>query len=94
MTHPYIPNAEPGVRAEMLAAIGASSVEDFYADIPADLRLDRPLDLPAPFTAERDLVRHMKGLFGRNTDTEEERRAVRADQDPSASCGAVVIAQH
>ncbi|NUP83768.1 MAG: aminomethyl-transferring glycine dehydrogenase subunit GcvPA [Nonomuraea sp.] len=71
MTHPYIPNAEPGVRAEMLAAIGVSSVEEFYADIPADLRLDRPLDLPAPFTAERDLVRHMKGLFGRNVDTEE-----------------------
>ncbi|YCK35029.1 aminomethyl-transferring glycine dehydrogenase subunit GcvPA [Actinomadura sp. ATCC 39365] len=71
MTHPYIPNAEPGVRAEMLAAVGASSVEEFYADIPAELRLDRPLDLPAPFTAERDLVRHMKGLFARNTDTEE-----------------------
>ncbi|RSN07464.1 aminomethyl-transferring glycine dehydrogenase subunit GcvPA [Nonomuraea sp. WAC 01424] len=71
MTHPYIPNAEPGVRAEMLAAVGASSVDEFYADIPAELRLDRPLDLPAPFTAERDLVRHMKGLFDRNTDTEE-----------------------
>ncbi|MFI9592446.1 aminomethyl-transferring glycine dehydrogenase subunit GcvPA [Nonomuraea sp. NPDC052265] len=71
MTHPYIPNAEPRVRAEMLAAVGASSVEEFYADIPAELRLDRPLDLPAPFTAERDLVRHMKGLFARNTDTEE-----------------------
>ncbi|MGW6495206.1 aminomethyl-transferring glycine dehydrogenase subunit GcvPA [Nonomuraea angiospora] len=71
MTHPYIPNAEPGVRAEMLAAIGASSVEDFYADIPAELRLARPLDLPAPFTAEHDLVRHMKGLLDRVTDTEQ-----------------------
>ncbi|NRQ33870.1 aminomethyl-transferring glycine dehydrogenase subunit GcvPA [Nonomuraea sp. NN258] len=71
MTHPYIPNAEPGVRAEMLAALGVSSVEEFYADIPADLRLDRPLDLPAPFTAERDLVRHMRSLFARTTDTEE-----------------------
>ncbi|MGW2158065.1 aminomethyl-transferring glycine dehydrogenase subunit GcvPA [Nonomuraea sp. NPDC001699] len=71
MTHPYIPNAEPRVRAEMLAAVGASSVEEFYADIPAELRLDRPLDLPAPFTAERDLVRHMKGLFARTVDTEE-----------------------
>ncbi|GAA2658386.1 MULTISPECIES: aminomethyl-transferring glycine dehydrogenase subunit GcvPA [Nonomuraea] len=71
MTHPYIPNAEPGVRAEMLAAIGASSVEEFYADIPADLRLARPLDLPEPLTAEHDLVRHMKGLFDRVTDTEE-----------------------
>ncbi|WP_327090080.1 aminomethyl-transferring glycine dehydrogenase subunit GcvPA [Nonomuraea sp. NBC_01738] len=68
MTHPYIPNAEPGVRAEMLAAIGASSVEEFYADIPASLRLQRPLDLPAPFVAEYELKRHMKGLFDRNVD--------------------------
>ncbi|WP_214323185.1 aminomethyl-transferring glycine dehydrogenase subunit GcvPA [Nonomuraea sediminis] len=66
MTHPYIPNAEPGVRAEMLAAIGAESVEEFYADIPAELRLGRQLELPAPFVAEQDLIRHMDGLFGRN----------------------------
>ncbi|MFI6323540.1 aminomethyl-transferring glycine dehydrogenase subunit GcvPA [Nonomuraea sp. NPDC050556] len=68
MTHPYIPNAEPRVRAEMLEAIGATSVEEFYADIPAALRLDRPLDLPAPFAAEYELKRHMKGLFGRNVE--------------------------
>ncbi|GII62506.1 glycine dehydrogenase [Sphaerisporangium krabiense] len=71
MTHPYIPNAEPGVRAEMLAAIGAARVEDFYADIPPELRLDRPLDLPEPFVAEHDLVRHMRSLLGRDTGTEE-----------------------
>ncbi|GHH67156.1 putative glycine dehydrogenase (decarboxylating) subunit 1 [Streptosporangium violaceochromogenes] len=71
MTHPYIPNAEPGVRAEMLAAIGAESVEDFYADIPAELRLDRPLNLPEPMASEYELVRHMRGLLSRNTDTTE-----------------------
>ncbi|GAA4077202.1 aminomethyl-transferring glycine dehydrogenase subunit GcvPA [Nonomuraea soli] len=68
MTHPYIPNAEPGVRARMLAEIGVDSVEEFYADIPAGLRLARPLDLPAPFTAEQDLVRHMRGLFAKNVE--------------------------
>ncbi|WP_406299910.1 aminomethyl-transferring glycine dehydrogenase subunit GcvPA [Embleya sp. NBC_00888] len=71
MTHPYIPNAEPAVRAEMLAAIGVESVEDFYTDIPAALRLNRPLDLPAPMSSEHELVRHMRGLLGRNTDTTE-----------------------
>ncbi|MFI1579940.1 aminomethyl-transferring glycine dehydrogenase subunit GcvPA [Embleya sp. NPDC020630] len=71
MTHPYIPNAEPAVRAEMLAAIGVESVEDFYADIPAALRLNRPLDLPAPITSEHELVRHMGALLARNTDTTE-----------------------
>ncbi|MFJ8744025.1 aminomethyl-transferring glycine dehydrogenase subunit GcvPA [Embleya sp. NPDC127516] len=71
MTHPYIPNAEPAVRAEMLAAIGVESIEDFYTDIPAALRLNRPLDLPAPMNSETELVRHMRGLLGRNTDTTE-----------------------
>lgn len=71
MTHPYIPNAEPRVRAAMLAAVGAGSVEEFYADIPAELRLDRPLDLPAPMASEYELVRHMRGLLDRNTHTAE-----------------------
>ncbi|GAA1179009.1 glycine dehydrogenase subunit 1 [Kitasatospora gansuensis] len=71
MTHPYIPNAGPAARAAMLAEIGASSVEEFYGDIPADLRLARPLDLPAPFADEQGLVRHLRGLLARNTDTTE-----------------------
>ncbi|MFE2722079.1 aminomethyl-transferring glycine dehydrogenase subunit GcvPA [Kitasatospora sp. NPDC059327] len=71
MTHPYIPNAGPETRAAMLAAIGASSVAEFYGDIPADLRPARPLDLPAPFADEQGLVRHLRGLLARNTDTTE-----------------------
>ncbi|MFD5085304.1 aminomethyl-transferring glycine dehydrogenase subunit GcvPA [Kitasatospora sp. NPDC058406] len=71
MTHPYIPNAGPEARAAMLAEIGASSVAEFYGDIPADLRPGRPLDLPAPFADEPGLVRHMRGLLARNTDTTE-----------------------
>ena len=35
-----------------LAATGADSVEDFYADVPDDLRLHRPLDLPPALVAE------------------------------------------
>ncbi|GAA3441570.1 aminomethyl-transferring glycine dehydrogenase subunit GcvPA [Planomonospora venezuelensis] len=69
MTHPYIPNAEPGVRAEMLAAVGAASVEELYAPIPAALRLDRPLDLPEAMASEQELVAHMRALLGRDTDT-------------------------
>ena len=41
-------------------------VDEFYADVPAELRLDRPLDLPAPFAAEQDLVRHVEGLLAKN----------------------------
>ena len=55
----------------MLAAVGAASVDEFYADVPADLRLDRPLDLPAPFVAEQDLVRHVEGLLAKNVSTRQ-----------------------
>ena len=51
--HPYIPNSEPRVKAAMLAAIGAADIEELYDAIPPTLRLDRPLDLPAPADARR-----------------------------------------
>lgn len=69
--HPYIPNAIPEVRAAMLAAIGAASVEEFYADVPESIRLRRPLDLPAPVGSEAELVRHVEGLLARNVSTRE-----------------------
>ncbi|RZU66316.1 glycine dehydrogenase subunit 1 [Microterricola gilva] len=67
--HPYIPNTAPATKAAMLAAVGAESIEEFYVDVPAEIRLGRALDLPAPFTAEADLTRHVEGLLGRNTPT-------------------------
>ena len=68
--HPYVPNAAPPIKAGMLAAIGASSIEELYADIPDSLRLKRPLDLPPPLASEADLVRHMDGILARNRTTE------------------------
>lgn len=41
----YVPNAA-AVREQMLRQIGAGSVEELFGDIPAALRLDRPLNLP------------------------------------------------
>jgi glycine dehydrogenase subunit 1 len=69
--HPYIPNSVPEIKREMLAAVGAGSVEEFYADVPESIRLRRPLDLPAAFRSEAELVRHVGGLLGRNTPTTE-----------------------
>lgn len=69
--HPYIPNTAPESRAAMLEAVGAESVEEFYADVPASLRLNRPLDLPAPLVAEQDLARHVRGILASNRSTEE-----------------------
>ena len=69
--HPYIPNTAPEVRRAMLDAVGAESVDEFYADVPDELRLDRALELPAPLVAEQDLARHVRGLLAKNRSTDE-----------------------
>lgn len=71
MPHPYIPNSAPDVRAEMLAAIGVSSVEDLYAPIPADLRFKGRLPLEEGIPEEARLRRHVEGILRRNTPATE-----------------------
>lgn len=65
-THPYIPNSVPAVRAAMLQAVGASSTEEFFADIPAALRMQGPLAIPAAQLSEARLKRHIDGLLRKN----------------------------
>jgi glycine dehydrogenase subunit 1 len=64
--HPYIPNSVPSVKHEMLRAVGAQTVDDFYEDVPQDLRLDEPMDLPPPLPSEYALRRHVEGLLATN----------------------------
>jgi glycine dehydrogenase subunit 1 len=58
-------------REEMLAAIGASSVEELFTDIPAGVRLGRELDLEPPLS-EQELTRHLEELAARNVDATRE----------------------
>ncbi len=69
--HPYIPNSAPAVRRAMLEAVGVESIDELYASVPAELRLDRLLDLPPALTDEISLKRHVSGLLDRNTATSE-----------------------
>src|SRR5437868_8286263 len=55
----------PADQAAMLAKIGAKSVEDLFAPIPAGLRLGRPLDIP-PALPEMELTRHIASLAAKN----------------------------
>ena len=48
-------NSTAAARQEMLAAIGAKSVAELFAQIPADHRLRRPLDLPPALASEAEL---------------------------------------
>jgi glycine dehydrogenase subunit 1 len=72
IVYPYIPNSEPTVKAEMLHAVGASSVEEFFADIPESIRFKGKLDLPDPLLSEYDLVQHVEGLLAKNQTSREK----------------------
>ena len=43
MVYPYIPNSEPKIKELMLKEIGVKNVEEFYEDIPENLRLQKSL---------------------------------------------------
>jgi glycine dehydrogenase subunit 1 len=64
----YIPHTDEDVR-QMLAAIGVDSVDRLFAEIPAALRLQRPLDLPRPLS-EPELLRDFSRLAAGNATTE------------------------
>ncbi len=49
----------------MLDAVGAATLDELFDQIPAKLRLGRPLDLPPPLT-EIELESHLRGLAARN----------------------------
>jgi glycine dehydrogenase subunit 1 len=71
IVHPYIPNSAPGVQAQMLREVGATSMEDFYEDIPQELRFQGLLNLPEPLPSEYALRRHVESLLHKNTTTNQ-----------------------
>ncbi len=71
VVHPFIPNSEPRVKKEMMETVGATSMEEFYADVPEKLRLRTKMNLPKALLSEYELVRHMEGLLDKNKTTRE-----------------------
>src|SRR6185437_6544497 len=55
----------------MLAAIGVSSVEELFRDIPEGVRFERELDI-GPALSEQELSRHLEELAARNVDSGKE----------------------
>jgi glycine dehydrogenase subunit 1 len=58
-------------REQMLAEIGVASVDELFADLPAGVRLDRPLELPGGMT-EPAVYERLAELASRNTSAEDE----------------------
>lgn len=63
-THRYIPNASQDI-AEMLRVIGVDSIERLFESIPQNVKLDRLLDIPGPWS-EVESRRWFRALAGRN----------------------------
>src|SRR4051794_25472557 len=55
----------------MLAAIGVDSIDDLFADIPENLRLDRPIELPDG-KPEQEVNAYLRALSERNVSAEDE----------------------
>ncbi len=66
---PYIPHTEKDIR-EMLNAVGAASVEELFKPIPDNLRLKKPLNLPAPL-AEQELFQELLSVSKKNATVDE-----------------------
>ena len=60
----YLPKS-PAEREQMLAEIGAASIDDLFAVIPAEYRLDRDLDVPRQM-AESEIIDYFKAAADKN----------------------------
>jgi glycine dehydrogenase subunit 1 len=61
----YLPK-NPSERQEMLAAIGALSIEELFASIPAKFRLKEPLHLPGPLS-EMEIIDYFRARGAENS---------------------------
>ena len=68
--HPYMANSGPALKQEMLDAIGATDVDELYAQIPESHRLRGELRLPPAMTSEVELSRHLRDVLARNATCE------------------------
>lgn len=62
---PYFFNTPDDIAA-MLKAVGALSIDELFASVPDELRLQRPLDIP-PALSEMELSQHLQALAAKNS---------------------------
>jgi len=68
--HPYIPNSAEAARRALLEELGIESVEDLYADIPQEVRLERKLNLPEALS-EAQVKRRVLSILSKNRSCDE-----------------------
>jgi glycine dehydrogenase subunit 1 len=70
VSHPFLSLTDED-REAMLGAIGVSSVDELFEQVPEGVRLRRDLDLE-PALSEPELVAHMEELASRNVSSRDE----------------------
>ncbi len=66
---PYIPNTSEE-REEMLKSMGLNSIDDLFSDIPEELKLNRRLNLEAPYS-ELEINKRLGALSGKNVNCDD-----------------------
>ena len=61
----YLPKS-PDERKEMLAVVGARSIDELFRSIPEQYRLKKALNLPGPFS-EAEIIQYFKERAGENS---------------------------
>lgn len=69
MAWSYLPHTLED-RSALLSAIGVEKIEELFCDIPKELLLNRPLELP-PAISEMELVSSMKKIAARNNNLQD-----------------------
>ena len=64
-SHPFIPNSSPELRKRILDEIGIHNVDELYSDIPARVRLSRPLKIDG-FYSEVEVRERIEKLLQQN----------------------------
>ena len=68
--HPYIPNAAPETKNEMMQQLGIENIDELYVDIPRKLMLKRKLNLPKAMS-EQEVKQHIEALLSKNRSTRD-----------------------
>lgn len=66
---PYIPNTSEE-REDMLKSIGMNSIDDLFSDVPEKLKLNRRLDMEAPYS-ELEINKKLNSLSNKNVNVDE-----------------------
>jgi glycine dehydrogenase subunit 1 len=69
--HPYMANSAPALREELREAVGVATVDELFAQIPADHISPRPFALPPTLASEVELARHLRRTLSANVDCEQ-----------------------